>query len=240
MRRRNKPKVAWFPQDPESTLVTGATATSNVFNLELSVGRIAGQSNENVTGFVPIVLDATHFPDGSGGINSLSDIENSGYRLRRIVGKCFVGVTQIVDTTAPHTVLCGAAFIVLRTDTFGQPLQTSTQYNLFDIDNSDSPYIWRREWILQNGGAVNENTTAEDWPFTNAEYGSIADGPHIDQKTARIIGKDERLFLVVSCMLPPGAGGSTVGGPIITNFTVTPRILGSMRTTLGNRRNASR
>jgi hypothetical protein len=235
MRRRTKPKVAWLPKDPGAVLLTNSD-TKNVVSLRFDFGP-AG-TNETITGIAPVVFDQTHFPDGSGGVNSLADIESSGYRLRRIVGKCFVSVVQgEPGSTAPFLLLCGGAFIVLRTDDTGQPAQALSTYDLFEIGNDDSPWIWRREWILQDGASLGaQGPITEDWPFTNAEYGSVADGPHIDQKTARVIGQDERLFFVASVMNlgPPREGIA------IINYRITPRILASMRTSVGNRRNASR
>jgi hypothetical protein len=236
MRRRNKPKVAWFPKEPGSTLVNGQTQIpTNVISLRFDITGL--NTGETITGAAPVILDQTHFADGSGGVNSLSDIENSGYRLRRIVGKCFVGVVQTETASGPFLFLCAGAFIILRTDTTGQPTQAIGEYDIFDLANDDSPWIWKREWMLQDGGSLGPaGPITEDWPFTNAEYGSIADGPHIDQKTARIVGKDERLFFVASAM---NVGPNSEGNAII-NYRVTPRVLGSMRTSLGNRNNASR
>lgn len=68
--------------------------------------------------------------------------------------------------------------------------------------------------------------------------GSLYTGPHVDQKTARVVGPEERLFLdVTATVLFDGAGAATTTGFLIHSNL---RVLGSMRTQLGNRRNASR
>lgn len=239
MRRKTRPRVVWFPHTNANTLRFDDNTFSNVIELELTTsGATVGNT---VTGFAPVIIDEN--ADVQAGPTTLSDIENSGYRLRRIVGKCFVAKQQIADDGGA-LLLAAAAFIILKVNPVGQPNAGEPaggsfnveNLNLFRIENDDAPYIWRREWMLQNSLATG-NTTSADYPHTNSEYGSAADGPHIDQKTARIVGQDERLFFVCSVMnLNLGAAQTDNN----TFFHVTTRVLGSMRTSLGNRRNASR
>jgi hypothetical protein len=229
MRRRIKPKVTWLPRDPAFTRDFGNTDT-NIIQLDFTLNSpIAG---EFITGVVPVVSDATPLVDGPGN-NTLSDIENSGYRLRRIVGKCFVA-RQANQGPTNVAIIAGGGFIVLRTAENGDPLNINApnSYSPFALRNDDSPWIWRRDWMLSGI----DDTNGFSFPRSNAFYGSVADGPHIDQKTARIIGHDERLFFVASVM---NVGSSNES---ITNvdFTLSLRVLASMRTSLGNRRNASR
>lgn len=232
-RKRTKPRVTWLPHTDTANIIRPLDNRAlNVINFQLDIG---GGIGDTVTGVVPVVIDDKQDPLAAG--TTLSDIENSGYRLRRIVGKCFAGVQQL-NNGGPGAVFIGAGFIVLRVDEAGSlPLAANLdQYNIFDTRNDDFPWIWKREWILSNGSAGTGASTL-DYPFTNAEYGSVADGPHIDQKTARVISDDERLFFVAS-----GFGLVTTGPQDTTGvrFLVSARVLASMRTTLGNRRNASR
>jgi len=235
MRKRTKPKVAWLPHTDTNVIIrSGDNRATNVINFILDAG---GALGDVVTGVVPIVIDDKQDP--TVATTSLADIEDSGYRLRRIVGKCFVSAQQI-DLDDPGSFLVAGAFIVLRVDEAGSlPLATNLdQYNLFDIRNDDSPWIWRREWLLQNGDSTTlASSPFGPYPFTNAEYGSAVDGPHIDQKTARLVMADERLFFVAS-VLNLDSGGAQSNNFI--DFVLTTRVLASMRTTLGNRRNASR
>lgn len=233
-KRRTKPRVAWLPHTDANTILFPDNTGSNVIDFALDAGGLIGTT---VTGVVPVVIDDKQDPEAA--TTSLSDIENSGYRLRRIVGKCFVAYQQDSTATAPKQVLVACAFIILRVDENSSniPLNTNLDnYNLFKIKNDDSPWIWRREWILQNGAQVTA-ANSNDYPFTNAEYGSNSDGPHIDQKTARTIMSDERLFFVASAMALANGAEQEVN-PV--NIVLTTRVLASMRTTLGNRRNASR
>lgn len=237
MRKRTRPRVAWLPHDDSNTIQFSAPHAAGFSNVIDFVVAASGVAPGNcVTAAVPIVIDVPQ--DATVGTTTLSDIENSGYRLRRIVGKCHVGVTQVAQGAGPALLLIAAAFIILRVNNAGGPafLSALSHYDLFDIQNDDSPWIWRREWILKNSVAANPSTL--DYPHTNTEYGSAADGPHIDQKTARVIMSDERLFFVASVMNL--TTGVTAQDETDTIFHLTTRVLGSMRPTLGNRRNASR
>lgn len=234
MRRRTKPRVAWLPKTSASTIAFSDPHTAGFSNvIEIIIGATGVAAGNSVTGFAPVVIDVAQ--DAQTATTSLSDIQNSGYRLRRIVGKCFVSSAQQA-TNGPAVNLCAAAFIILRVDPLGVPLNVNLEgYDLFEIENDDSPWIWRREWILQNQDGLATNI---DFPKTNVEYGSAADGPHIDQKTARVVMSDERLFFVASVMNL--TGGTAAQDETNIFFHVTPRVLASMKTTLGNRRNASR
>jgi len=227
MRKRTKPRVVWLPKDQTFSLANTTNVLSGI--ITVAGGAVGATAT---TGLIPVVIDIPG--TAIGGLDTLSDIENSGYRLRRIVGKCFLSINQVSNNDAAGLWLIAAAFIILKVDSAGTPLDTTVAaYDLFSIDNDDSPWIWRREWILQNTASA----SAEDWPHTNAEYGSVADGPHIDQKTARIVSQNERLFFVAS-VINLEAGSGQVNDNI--HFRVTPRVLASLRTSSGNRRNASR
>jgi len=236
MRRRTKPRVVWFPKSNVNAIPFEGDVPSpftNILAVNLDLTGVA--PGNTVSAVIPVVIDET--PGANAATTTLSDIENSGYRLRRIVGKCFAGISQ-ADSPSAALLLVGAAFIILRTDKDGIAPAAGVAtdfYNLFDLNNDDSPWIWRREWILQNGEST--NPTNKDYPFTNAEYGSAADGPHIDQKTARVIGQDERLFFVASAV---NLSAGDAVEPAEVTLIVTPRVLGSMRSTVGNRRNANR
>jgi len=234
MRKKTKPRVAWLPHTDTATIIfPGNNRGSNVIDFDLD---ISGGSDP-VTGVVPVVIDGQQDPLAS--TTSLADIEDSGYRLRRIVGKCFASYDQNTDGS-PGAILLGAAFIILRiSEQNGNvPLAANLDnYNLFDVRQDDSPWIWRREWILSNSTSTANLTSLFDYPHTTAEYGSAVDGPHIDQKTARIVMSDERLFFVATAM-PLTGGAEQVENTC--RIVLTTRVLASMRTSLGNRRNASR
>lgn len=103
------------------------------------------------------------------------------------------------------------------------------------IQNSGDPWIWRRSWLMANNGAG--GTNFGDIPAQNfgAQYPGPLEGPHVDQKTARIVGPEDRLFLNIGVvhMFTTDVDTSVL---VVTDL----RVLASMRTSIGNRRNATR
>lgn len=235
--RRKAPKVVWLPLTnasgqgplPETAWGTGIVT--------LAIGTAEG---DLAAGEFPIVADGNNSDDLDPAL-TLADITQSGYRLRRIVGKIFYIVFGAAG--ASEVVGIDAGFIVRRVDP-----QTGTSLALTSgltrevapahLDNVRDPWIWRRSWF--SGNADNPLFAGQPLPFTNVQAGGSAfDGPHIDQKTARIVGPEERLFLSVSCTNLLSAGAPTGAATNIQFFWQT-RVLASMRSNTGNRRNASR
>lgn len=248
MRRRRKPRVVWLPPDPTNRIggiPTGAVAETDSGWFRFSIG-VAGAAGTHTTAVQPLFSDipSIDFQAGGAPVSSLADIYDSGYRLRRIVGKLFVAMripaAEPVGNAAELAVTAG--IIVLRTGPSGEPLGTTaladTLYAPSIIKSWSDPWIWRRSWIVGNPvEAASGPNAGPFWPETNAAYGSVMDGPHIDQKTARIIGPEERVFMVIDCMTPVGLPQQGAGEVFIYGDI---RGLASMRTTVGNRRNASR
>lgn len=240
---RRKPRVVWLP--PDATLRTGHNpavnqAQTGTFQFVMSPAAPIA-IGDPFTVVVPVVGDvqSPEFQSGGLGTTSLSDIYNSGYRLRRIVGKIFCAMSQ-TSTGGPDAsgIMVTAGFIILRTDVAGIPLQAATpnSYSPAVIGGWPDPWIWMRSWRLSNFTSALTVGGKVAYPETNVENGPAAcDGPNVDQKTARIIGLEERLFLVITTT-------AMIGGTAAYNLTVEGhlRVLGSMRSNVGNRRNASR
>lgn len=246
MRRRNKPKVVWIP-------VTNANSIDALNRSTIQQGALVvdHQTNGNFeTLELPCVLDGIQ-SSPLDATSTLSDIENSGYRLRRIVGEIFILCAQSSTDLVEALFVVTAGFIIRRTNQAGASLAAqgaASEVSLDDIENNMDPWIWRRSWIIGNHGA--EGTAAPNQasdlrmatlaPHDNFSRGngSLYTGPHVDQKTARIVGPEERLFLDVTATVVSEDDGpdTTTAFEVLTNL----RVLGSMRTQLGNRRNASR
>lgn len=157
----------------------------------------------------------------------LGTILGNEYFLKRIVGKIFImhqgGVNSAAgDPSLPAAALVGVGFFVARANDESQgadsPIGSASlserqeNYSPLSEDAIREPWIWRRTWVLGNplmranreglafSGVAAQETTFEGvfFPPTTAAYGSVADGPHIDAKTARRIKQDERLFFVVA------------------------------------------
>jgi len=246
-RRRRGPRVVWLPPDLNNRLgLAPGVATSPITDSAhfFSAGTGLPLGVTPGTQVIPLVKD-----DGMSGArltdpsSTLSDLESSSYRLRRIVGKIVVIIGQDVATLQDDPTLyqVTAGIIVLKTDpTALQPAGPASDYMPDAIGNADAPWIWRRSWVLcdQEGAATTGNNTRA--PRSNIEGygGGNADASHVDQKTARVITHDERLFFVWACR---GLDGNPqAGNPGLALVIGDLRILGSMRSSVGNRGNSSR
>lgn len=244
--RRKRPRVVWLPPDRLNRLGVAPAAVSS--STQPGVGQLA----INITGplgtpaveVVPIVLDKTPELALTAGVQSLADVTQSSYRLRRIVGKIFVSMTQEPGDgpPQPRIGLLNVGLIILRiNEEDSQPLQNAAQYDSTSYGNYSDPWIWRRSWILSNELNVRPpgaNASGFQGVRSNIDCGSVSDGPHVDAKTARIVGPEERLFLVATTLsLDSDAAGQVSQ---VCQIVFDLRVLGSMKANVGNRRNASR
>lgn len=235
MRRKTRPKVVWLPTVNTNSVGVAARSTWSEANLILNGGTVGAVNTLEV----PVVMDSNVLSEPLAPSTSLADIESSGYRLRRIVGKLYCFMATAGNPTSTFGVTAG--FMVRRTSQNGISLASQLNQNQVDpadIDNSMDPWIWRRSWLLS---ANTQATVFSDIPDRNfsAQYpGGIAEGPHIDQKTARIVGPEERLVLNVSatCIL----SSQVLPDPVQLLIIYDLRVLASLRSNTGNRRNASR
>lgn len=246
MRNRRRPAVVWLPPAADNRIaanpaITADAAGAGVFTVD--IGGPAAFGDESV-GVVPLVADLSSagFQASNLPLESLADIFSSGYRLRRIVGNIFVEFNQTQGDTpvgALSRVLVTAGIIVLRVLPDGTALQGPDTYSPQHISNWSDPWIWRRTWILSNFVEdINAALTGgNSWPENNAIYLGTNSGPFVNQKTARVISNEERLFLVVSAKaLNPSSNAATN----VTRVYFDLRFVGSIRRMAGNRRNASR
>lgn len=242
MRRRSSPKVVWLPTVAGNLIDEAGLAHSTVQSTILT---ILGDPGDGDTVVIPITRDAT--PNPLTPTATLADLYSSGYRLRRIVGKFWCAwTTPPSDTPGAVTrALVKAGFIILRTDDAGLPLnQTNiTAYGPGIIENDEAPWIWQRSWMMHSDIDMSATLTGGNGSFVpgfavnNYSIGGNADGPHIDQKTARIVGPDERLFIVIQGINLDGAAQG-LQRTIVCHWET--RVLASIRANIGNRRNASR
>lgn len=242
--RKRRPRVVWLPNARENRYGANGTSVDPADNSAFELSLDYGTDGLNVTGIIGVVSDQPASLAFAGSLTSLSDLQSSGYRLRRLVGKIFVGIDQVAGTVAtPQAtdILVTAGFIVLRTTQLGAPLSNLGDYAVNALAGVGDPWIWRRSWYLGNNAAKFAQQPAAITAFlpeSNTILGSALDGPHLDQKTARVIGPEERLFFVASAQAqnPGGQENLTNRCRIVGDV----RVLASMRTSSGNRRNASR
>lgn len=239
MRRRTRPRVVWLPQTNANSV--GANVTQAI---QLVAFGLAGGTGEDTTIEIPLVADAQIEAFDANTV-SLSDIESSGYRLRRIVGKIWVQMDQVAADTLQSAVITAGIIVRRAESSSGQSIAFQAgeeNISAAAINNTGDPWVWRRSWWLGNNSQTSLPGNATSFPELNfaKEYpGGIAEGPHVDQKTARVVSREERLFLNITgtvvgeAAAPPG---TSVTIAVLTDL----RILGSLITSSGNRGNSSR
>jgi len=212
MRRRKRPLVNWLPVPGVAPQAGNNDNRVNGFTFALTVPATDAANGGINTAVTPITFDQPgeqrfQAAVAAGVLPSLKDyVQGSGYRLRRIVGKCFAAFSRLAvqGQTKPPAAVFAAGFIVLKVDPdTGTALDADTEYSPLEAKNVEDPWIWRRTWLFgandHFGDGSETDRTFSDFEPNNSNYGGgVADGAHIDQKTARIIGTDERLFFIIS------------------------------------------
>lgn len=252
MARRRRRRVAWLPphagealEGAEGILTTGRTFQLFVLNTGLTnlaidpVAEDTPADEENVAVAAP------------GKMNLILGQE---YVLKRIVGNIhvqFVPQRQASDDpSSPFAAYVVAGFFVARAehDQTDLPIgavgtNARDNYSPFLANNMREPWIWRRSWILGNQAQKEANIAAAranlainpsavtgaawNFPGSNAEYGDIRQGCHIDAKTGRRIGNDDRLFFAISVVQYPIGSTSNLTGLVEGVYDV--RLLGALR-----------
>jgi len=259
--KRRRPRVVWLPVFGRdfSDGGEGADNFGNGVGGDLTVPN----TGEIATEFQAVTFDYSDSASAEEGVDfrNLHDlVSGNAYRLRRLVGKFHAGaIVENNGKTDLPLVDVAAGFCVNRTDPDGNPLVNASigspqgQFGPLHEDAAEDPWIWRRRWILSvlprtlnyPWSTLSEILAPQgslggqpQWPQTTADYGSVADGPHIDQKTARAIGTQERLFFWVQARVMNPSTTDTNNAHVL--YQTDLRILASLRLNQGNRRNASR
>lgn len=254
MRRRRRARPLWFP--PLGSIVNGVDKIigGTTFNVPVLA------NTDTFAAFLPLTFDQGQEDNlAAVGQKTLADLMSSAWRLRRMITNVF-GTYNLTGEGALDVVANqpkGAAFavgtMVLAADATGTPLQIPDPLLQ---GNYDDPWIWRRVWVLgqdmklrrnsagaleggpATGGAVLDVDSAfGHFPWSTTDYGYLAGGAHIDQKTNRVIGPEQRLFMIFSTKALSLNTVFTVDASI-TGF-LEYRLLGGLQRS-SNRRNASR
>lgn len=250
-RTNRRPKVVWLPIDTTNRLREAGAAAVGAASAGWQIGMVVSPTTPSLGGggqtLLPVVKDEPQ--NITGAAETLSDLEGSAYRLRRIVGKIFVQPTQqttLGNVNNATSWMFTAGFMILRVDDNGAPLAGAAfPYDPQSLNSTRDPWIWRRSWCLSDQAQINSlNTAIPDtkqliFPSSNINGygGGVLDGPHIDAKTARVVSDEERLFLILGAV---ALDGNSQGDDSVINCFGEVRVLASMRSQSGNRRNASR
>lgn len=246
MRRKTKPRVVWLPPDPNNRVsFAGAggeiTTTDAAIPGRASLGLAAGAPGTFNGKIVPVVGDHTQAGDyiigSTQDSHTFADLFSNGYRLRRICGHIWPFLVQRPGNVGTnYVVTCG--FQVMSVNESGLP--ANGEEGVIDsYATQENPWIWRRSWVLTNYAS----DTAVAGGATYGEAGpsqggfSVREGSIVDQKTARRIGPDQRLFMCWQATLIDVAAEEGGVLELFWNY----RVLASLLTVpAGNRRNSTR
>lgn len=250
MVKRRRSKGTWFPIFGQLVGIEGQQETVAGVDGQVPVAGAGGLN----TALHVLTLDAPR--ETQTDDFTLADVLGSEYLLRRIVGKIFI--LNAGGATSPPFAKVTAGFFVARADPENSfyplgagtnlipPGSTEAQASFSPLEQQTQrePWLWRRSWILGNPGIVQNSadpgsatgtaklgaSTWEQFPPCTAGYGSVLDGPHLDAKTLRRVGQDDRLYFAVSaCRWPLTAdpGGLPPNGNLV--YHLDYRIFGSLR-----------
>lgn len=237
MRRRRRSRGTWFPTLGQA--VGGETSENDITGRAIELDLDDSQGSI-VTATYDLTYDFPHEPTDAAQTTSLSDIIGSEYTLQRIVGKIFLQYARGADNDNQFAAYVAAGFFVARADDAGEkPIGEGSlafedfnrAYSPLEVHTAREPWIWRRSWVLADAptsqAAINGSLPIA--PKTTMNYGSVADGPHIDSKVKRRIGQDDRLYFAVSaCVYPPGTYAEGAHFGKVEGF-LDYRIFGSLR-----------
>lgn len=243
---RRRRRVAWLPVFGSGGTLYEERASGIQTNLTLTGD---GLIRWDAVGLTFDYTDSAAFDQGTFS-KTLADLTSGNEWLcKRIVGKYFAAIRPGIEGGiggAPPVVDVAAGFIVVRTDDNGNPTTNFDEVNPLIQDSAEDPWVWRRRWFLRPYGGFDPTGPQATWGFqfpgSTAGYHSVADGPHIDQQTARRIHRQERLFFVQAARAydPDGGTLSFVNPGTLSSF-LDYRLLGTIAPRVGgNRGNASR
>lgn len=167
-----------------------------------------------------------------------------GLTIVRVVGKLFVGwVNNDASDDRWVSAVVKAGIFVDQVDNLGNPQNSisggpaSARRNMYSDDNSRLRWIWRRSWVIGEGGLgdpTNGLNGVTYPPGGNWAYGSLGDGPNLDTRGSKASLKiEESLFLTVQVQPLELAGESPIDGKV--RYFTDLRVLGKP-----NRRMAQR
>lgn len=255
-RRRRRPRVQWLPN-------TGTAIGPNRGNPDVSAQPAAIEftllQDFAVPQIVetPLVLDNPRETAQAGApltvvqAQGLNFNAEWGYRLRRIVGKFhFAAVNPNPGQLTSFALLwVKAGIIVRRVDAqTGLSLAGGNDTDPMGLENVSDPWIFQRSFFISvEGNTASTSVSAigtafQLEPSVSFDIGGTKDGPAVDIKTARRIGPEERLFLDIAVTGMPITGdGSLVAAQSCLFYAFFDyRVLGTISSAAGNRRNASR
>jgi len=235
MRRRRRNRGTWFPTLGTHINVVEDDYFDAGFIFETLSVPVSLGTGPVFYGPIPVTKDQTLNPEEVAGTAdvSLRDIVNGqDWLLQRLVGKIFLNVesnqagfipsgggAEPVTDIWPYVKVTAGFFVARADEADNQVDLESYESDPQRLDNIQNPWIWRRTWILKEPQAVPLPAGGPalpipgEFPISNAGYGSVADGPHIDSKVKRRIRREQRLWFVVAASGWNGTQIQVLGEP---------------------------
>lgn len=207
--------IAVLPDAPPENFDASTTSLSNAINSEYILRRIVGKLH--------IAYRQSNQPYSGAG-NDVPPIPEAAL----VTAGFFVARCSDVSQTDPEAYPIG--FLG------GVNIQDFNNYSPMARDTQREPWIWRRSWILGNNRdrflPVDNSLTFYDqgwetFPPNNSLQGSVLDGPHIDAKTVRRVGQDERLWFALATQCISSHGPASDNGSL--TYVLDVRYLGALR-----------
>lgn len=245
MRRKRRIRYRWLPNIGQAG-TNNQTEEDSAFTSAVYVNAISDGGQTNLL-IAPLIHDTPKEGATDSGVLSgtpLAYLIGNDYILRRVVGKCFISQGARSADAQNSAVIHTVGIFIARADdenvgggnttpVGASALVTALQdYGPQHVDVITEPWLWRRSWVLScldsNATIAPQQFGQERYPGTTAGYGSVQDGPHIDAKTIRRVGQDDRLFVAWQARTFPINGGGDVGQSHTALMTLDLRFLGRL------------
>jgi len=230
--RRRRTRYNWLP----NTGTIGPSADVEDTTAGRDFGAVPIAANGTTSVAIVDLLDDESSED-IGTAQTMAAALQSEYVIKRIVGKFFAAVEQSANNR-PKQALVGLGIFVARAEDPDSaagnfvPIGALTQaqavdnYSPLRQETIREPWIFRRTWILQNSLATGQLQDI-NYPQSTVNYGSVQDGPHIDAKTGRRVGTDDRLWAIMAVRSYPINQPNELAGSVIGFLDY--RVLGAPR-----------
>jgi len=241
MRRKRRARGTWFPNVGSLTGDPDAVVSGLIGSVTVAANTSGTTGGPVLNQIFQVVQDAPLDPEEANNQSGqLSRIIGQEYILQRIVGSIFVSLQDFSSTEqdSPRNALVTAGFFVARAQDpeqvggqdlpiGAQPLSSDDNYSPQLVDTVREPWIWRRSWMLGKlvePADISLQQLFPGFPPSNYGAGSMREGTHIDAKSKRRVGNDDRLWLAISTMSM--SVNDDVDG--LVNFYVDHRVYGTI------------
>lgn len=242
VRRRRQRKFTWMPgigAVGQNAAVDQSYMFLNALPAPANGLAGAGTRGGNPSIFiVPLIQDKPLEPGAQNEVaGSLNNVLGNEWFCERIVGDIFVGTRLgTTEDQGPRTIAVTCGIFVARAGetnpnlpqgaSQGTATESQLQFSPAALNTIREPWMWRRTWVL--GRSFDTADGLAQNPSVNSFYATLHNGPHVDVKSVRRIGNDERLWFAVTCTdISIGFPAPTEAG--LVDVMMDLRVLGALR-----------